>query len=115
MFQALERRERQRLVRLVLEILHLPTDVVVPDQSQERGDRTVGPGRLATFRDGGYERFERERLGADRQQRYSHSLSISARVRPEVIQRSVAPAERQPVPDRAGDVGLRAAHGFSQR
>ena len=39
----LECRSRQRLVHFVLQIVHAPPEVVVPDQPQERRDRPIRP------------------------------------------------------------------------
>ena len=118
---------RHRDIRLVLEVVHHPSDVVIPDDSPERGDRPVRPRGIAACGDGGDERFERQRVGANGEQRNGHLLSIpvgpagradSAEGRPhvpEVIQRSVSVSDRQPVADGARDVRLRGAHGSHER
>ena len=73
---ALELLGRHLLVGLVLEVLHLASDVVVAHQTEERRDGAVRSAAVAAVGDSGDQRFERQRLQADREQGDRHLPSI---------------------------------------
>ena len=73
----LERLQRERLVRFVLQISNASADVVVADKPEKRHHCAVGSCRLASAR--GQKRrdlLDVERVTADRQKRRCHRFSI---------------------------------------
>ena len=68
---ALERLERQRFVRFVLQILDAPADVVIPDETEKRRDRAVRAASAVAAGTAAIERLERQRRRPDGQERES--------------------------------------------
>jgi hypothetical protein len=71
---SLERFERERLVRLVLQISNAAAGVVIANEAEKRDDRSVRSGSRSVQRSGNPPDIERR--AADCQKRNGHDLSI---------------------------------------